>query len=138
MNIKIFKGNLLVQFSVVSFLIMVMIAVVLATVLSKKVRSDAVDAVVNEAVGVASGRLLRAITPADLEVPMTGARYEKFHRFVQGSIISPHTARVKLWAKDGTVIYSDDPGGVGSIQDRIRYWLGYTSRGTLFCINESK
>ncbi|MEE9569873.1 MAG: hypothetical protein V3W37_10835, partial [Candidatus Binatia bacterium] len=108
-----FKENLLVQFSVVGFLIMVIIAVVLATALSNKVRSDAVGAMVDEAVGVASGRLLMAITPADLEVPMTGARYDKFHKFVQEYIVSERTARVKLWAKDGTVIYSDIPAGVG-------------------------
>src|SRR6266849_8546400 len=70
-------------------------------------------ALVAEAVGHASGRVLTAITPSDLEVPMTGARYQRFNEFVQRSIVSERTARVKLWATDGTVIYSDDPAGVG-------------------------
>lgn len=107
------KQNLLVQFSVISFVVMAVIAVVLVIVLSNKVRSDSINDLVDEAVGSASGRLLNAITPADLEVPMTGARYDSFHEFVQQSIVSERTARVKLWAKDGTVIYSDDPAGVG-------------------------
>ncbi len=44
---------------------------------------------------------------------MTGERYDRFDDFVEQSIVSESTARVKLWAKDGTVIYSDDPDGVG-------------------------
>jgi len=92
---------------------MAAIAVGLALVLSNQVRSDALDDLTDEAVGSASGRLLGAITPADLEVPMTGARYDNFHEFVQQSIVSDRTARVKIWAKDGTVIYSNDPAGVG-------------------------
>ncbi|PYO17271.1 MAG: hypothetical protein DMD88_20955, partial [Candidatus Rokuibacteriota bacterium] len=107
------RENLLFRFSAVSFVVMALVAVVLAIALADKIRSDAVDALVAEAVGHASGRVLTAITPSDLEVPMTGARYQRFHEFVQRSLVSDRTARVKLWAADGTVIYSDDPAGVG-------------------------
>src|SRR2546427_3296480 len=107
------RENLLFQFSAVSFVVMALVAVVLAMALADKIRSDALDALVAEAVGHASGRVLTAITPSDLEVPMTGARYQRFHEFVQQSIVSARTARVKLWATDGTVIYSDDRAGVG-------------------------
>ena len=107
------RENLLLQFSVASFVVLAFVAVALAIILTNKIRSDAIDDLVNEAVGQSSGRLLRAITPADLEVPMTGERYDRFHKFVQQSIVSDRTARVKLWAKDGTVIYSNDPTGVG-------------------------
>jgi hypothetical protein len=107
------KDNLLVQFSVVSFVVMAAIAVILAAVISNKIRSDAVAALVDEAIGASSGRLLDALTAADLETPMTGAQYDRFHDFVQRSIVSERTARVKVWAKDGTVIYSNDPTGVG-------------------------
>ena len=108
-----FADHLLVQFSVVSLVVLFTVAVVLAAVLSKKIRSDAVDNLVDEAVGTSSGRLLTAITPADLETPMTGDRYDGFHAFVQRSIVSDRTARIKIWSADGTVIYSNDPAGVG-------------------------
>ena len=98
------RENLLVQFSLVGFVILATIAVVLAVVLSNKIRSDAIDAVINEAVGHASGRLLREVTPTDLKMPMTGERYVRFNEFVEQSIISERTARVKLWSRDGTVI----------------------------------
>ena len=72
-------------------------AVILSVVLSNKIESDAVDDLVEEAVNGSSGRLLSVITPADLEVPMTGERYDSFHEFVQQSIVSERTARVKVW-----------------------------------------
>jgi hypothetical protein len=107
------KENLLLQFSIASFIILSTIAVILAHILADKIQAHAIEDLMDEAVGASSGRLLNAITPADLETPMVGERYDRSHEFVQRSIVSDRTARVKLWAKDGTVIYSDDRAGVG-------------------------
>ena len=71
--------NLLVQFSVISFVVLATIAMILAVALSRKIRSDALDDLVDQAVGASSERLLSAIEPGDLRVPMTGERYDKFH-----------------------------------------------------------
>ncbi|MEK7353699.1 MAG: histidine kinase dimerization/phospho-acceptor domain-containing protein, partial [Chloroflexota bacterium] len=111
---RLLKENLFVQFSVISFVTMAVIAVVLVAALSNIVQSRAVEAVVDEAIGDVSSRLLKVITPADLVAPMTGARYDWFNKFVQASIVSERTARVKLWAKDGTITYADDPSQVGA------------------------
>ena len=110
---RLLKENLLVQFSVVSLIAMAIIAVVSGVFLSNAIQSHAVDALIDDAIADSSGRLLTAITPADLETPMTGERYDRFRKFLQESIVSARTARVKLWANDGTVIYSDDPASVG-------------------------
>lgn len=110
---KRLSNNLLIRFSVISFVTMFAIGTVLSIVLTNNIRSKALEALTNEAVGASSGRLLNAITPEDLKTPMTGERYDEFHRFVQQSIVSDRTARVKLWGTDGTVIYSNDPAGVG-------------------------
>ena len=107
------RHNLLVQFSVVSFVVIAVIGAALALVIAQAIRTDAVAALVEEAVGASSGRLLDILTPADFETPMTDGRYQRFREFVQRSIVSARTARVKLWAPDGTVIFSDDPAGVG-------------------------
>jgi signal transduction histidine kinase len=109
------RENLLVRFSVISFIVMALLATLLITLLSTKVRSAAVANAIDEAVGTASGRLLQVLSPADLEQPMTGERYDQMHEYVQRYIVSERTARVKIWAKDGTVIYSNDPLSVGDI-----------------------
>ena len=110
---RVLKNNLLIQFSVVSFLIMAAVAMVINTVLADRIRSNAVDDLIDEAVGTSLPRVLTVLTPEDLDVPMTGARYDKFHEFVQRSLVSDRTARIKLWVKNGTVIYSNDRGAVG-------------------------
>ena len=111
---RLLKQNLLVQFSVVSFAIMAVIAMFLAIGLSNKIRTDAIDDLIAEAVGSSQGRLLRAITPADLEDPMSPERYEEFNEFVLMSIVSDRTALVKMWANDGTIVYSTEREEVGA------------------------
>ena len=110
---RLLTENLVVRFSVVSLVITASIGLVISAVLSDMIRSSAISDLVNEAVGATEGRLLNALTPEDLDLPMTGARYNDFDEFVQSSIVSARTARVKIWAKDGTIIYSNDPAAVG-------------------------
>ncbi|MFQ5896198.1 MAG: diguanylate cyclase domain-containing protein, partial [Nitrospinota bacterium] len=105
--------NLVIQFFLLSSVILAGIPWILAAALTAEIRQYAIDALVDEAVLAAKASLLRDITPADLKIPMRGERYSRFHEFVQSSIVSGRTARVKLWSEGGTVIYSDDPAGVG-------------------------
>ena len=107
------RDNLLVQFSVISFVLLAVMALSLAYILSNKVRVDAINDLVDEAIGTSSGLLLGAITPSDFEEPMTGERYDRFHEFVQQYVVSDRTARIKIRAKDGTIIYADNPEAVG-------------------------
>ena len=79
---RLLKENPLVQFSVISFTVMAVVAVTFIAFLSTTIQSRAIDALIEEAVADSSGRLLGVITPADLDVPMTGERYDTFHRFV--------------------------------------------------------
>ena len=105
--------NLLVQFLLGGFVIWTVVAVILAQVLSSRVRQNAVNDLVDQAIGTSAGHLLDALEPADFDRPMTGERYDRFSDFVEQSIVSERTARVKLFSRDGTVIFSNDPAGVG-------------------------
>jgi putative nucleotidyltransferase with HDIG domain len=54
---------------------------------------------------------------------MTGRRYRQFQAFVQQSILSGRTVRVKIWDPQGVVIYSDERGIVGKrfdVEDELR------------------
>ena len=107
------RDNLLVQFAGVSFLMLADIAIVLGIVLFSKIRSHTVDDLVDQAVQTSSGRLLDAISPSDFEAAMSGDRYDRFSEFVQRYVLSDRTVSVKLWSKEGTIIYSDDASVVG-------------------------
>ena len=108
------RDNLLVQFAAVSFVMLAGIALVLAFALSGKIRSRAVDDLVEEPIRTSSGRLLEAISSSDFDAPMSGDRYDRFGEFVQRYVLSDRTPRVKLWSRDGTIIYSDDAEAVGT------------------------
>lgn len=110
---RLLRESQLLQFSIASFLVMAAVAAGFIIFLSDMIQSRAFEALTEEAVADASGRLLEAITPDDLMIPMTGERYDRFHRFVEEYIVSERTAQVRLWARDGTIIYSNDVESVG-------------------------
>ncbi len=113
MRIKPLRHNLVVQFSAVSFVALGLLLVTEGVVTARTIKEDAAHHLTDEVVAIASGRLLQAITPADTETVMTGDRYNQFDRFVKQSIVSERTARVNIWARDGTITYSSDPSKVG-------------------------
>ena len=51
------KENLLVQFSVASFVVLAVIGLVLAVLLSRAMQVDAIEDLIDEAVGVTTGHL---------------------------------------------------------------------------------
>ena len=48
---------------------------------------------------------------------MVGERYERFDEFVQNSIISELHALVKVWSKDGKLLYTSDPSDTEEEKD---------------------
>lgn len=107
------RHNLLLQFSVVSLAVMAIIAIVLAGVLARTTRDHIMDEVALNARDTLSRRVAANLTAADLSQGMTGQRYAEFDRFVQGSVVSERTARIKIWNREGMVVYSTDPSQVG-------------------------
>ena len=112
--LKALKGNMFAQFSITAFLYLAVIAIILIVVLSSALRSHEINRLVNEATEHSMSHILQEITPADLSTPMRGEKYEVFHEFIKMYVITGQTAQIKLWAKDGTVIYySADPVLIG-------------------------
>ncbi len=108
------KNNLVLQFSIVAFLVMVLVAVSLVISLTAYIQSDTMDDLATRAIRSATGPLLDELDPSDLDTPMAGERYARFDSFVQSAIVSEWTARIKLWSPEGVVIYSSDPDRVGA------------------------
>ena len=69
---RLLRENPLIRFSVKSFAVMAVIAVTFTIFISNMIQSRAFDALTEEAIADSSGRLLKAITPDDLEAPMAG------------------------------------------------------------------
>jgi signal transduction histidine kinase len=60
-----------------------------------------------------SRHITSRLTRADLETPMSGDRLESFDQYVRNDILSDRVARVKVWNRNGALIYSDDRAEIG-------------------------
>jgi PAS domain S-box-containing protein len=108
-----FKNNLFIQFMILSLVVLTSVGVAIDLILSDVVQSNAIEGVIDETIATNSHRIMSILTPADLETPMVGERYAQFQEYVQNYIVSDRTARVKIWDKNNTVIYSSDANLVG-------------------------
>jgi hypothetical protein len=118
------RDNFLVHFIVASCVALMGIALVLSLVLSSSVRSNVVENATDDSLASNKVRILSLITLPDLQIPMEGDRYNRFHEFVQKYIVSERTARVVLWSADGTITYSSDPQMVGKTFPEHKNFLG--------------
>ena len=107
------KEGLFWQFALVSLAVMGLLALLLSLSLGRSIQAMVLDNAVAEALDVQRPLVISQLTPQDLEQPLTGERYDRFHRFFQETVASLHTARIKVWNPKGTVIYSDDRSQVG-------------------------
>lgn len=112
---KLLRENLLFHFSVASFIVMVVLGVALSWGISQVVREQVLAEKVLTVADDLSGRIQRHLTSQDLAAPMTGNRYSAFQSWVEENIVSLHTARIKIWDRQGRVIYSNDPAQVGQV-----------------------
>ncbi len=102
------------RFALTSLVVFILLGVVLAFILGQSVQGIALSDARQTAYDDLHAQLLRRISPQDLiNGRMTASRYRAFGAFIKGSIISDRTVRVKVWGRQGRVIYSNDPRIVG-------------------------
>ncbi|MCL5961075.1 MAG: HD-GYP domain-containing protein [Chloroflexi bacterium] len=105
--------SLLWQFAVGSLVVTIIIGVALGWVLGEVIQRHAIAELMEEARANAGQKILTLLSPEDLRGPMSAERYAQFQQFIDSSVISYQTARVKVWNSRGVVIYSDEPSQVG-------------------------
>lgn len=60
-------------------------------------------------------RMLAELRPGDLASPLSPDRMARIDAFVRDVVVSDRTARVKIWALDGRVVYANDPSIIGQV-----------------------
>jgi hypothetical protein len=110
---KALRENLLLQFSLLALVATAIIAAVATWSLSQSLTESIIAEASAEAVDTLSNRVMSQLGPGDFLTPMGDDRYAEFDRFVQESVVSARTARIKIWNREGTVIYSNDRLQVG-------------------------
>jgi hypothetical protein len=75
---------------------------------------------VRDARKLAVDSLQPLLTPADVEAPIRGARYEELAAAIEEDVMVGPANAVVIWRDDGTILFADDPGRVGEKDPQMR------------------
>jgi two-component system, NarL family, sensor kinase len=102
------------RFAVTTFIVFGLIGVGIASLRASDLRTRSEEAAAVRAELIAESVIAPLLTSADLEGPIRGARYRELDRAVHRfAMEDAGVERVKVWSRDGTVVFSNDPEQVG-------------------------
>src|SRR5215217_9131886 len=107
--------SLLARFTLVSLFITLLIATGLAWRLELALERDALSAVAENTADQARHILSKNLTAADLETALGGQRYEQIDTLIHDTLLSTDIVRIKIWNRDGMLVYSDDQNIMGKV-----------------------
>ena len=111
--------SLLGRFSVVSLFAMCVTGVAVGFLLHERIEARAVSAAKRLAIATASTGAQTSLTTADLRAPLDGTRQQELDRRLAAPLAASGVTRVKVFAPDGTIRYSDDRTQIGSKSDDV-------------------
>ena len=102
------------RFAITSFIVFALVGVGIAATRSGDLRARSEDAAAVRAKLIAESVIAPLLTPSDLEGPIRGERYEHLDA-VMREVLTPEAGveRIKIWSRDGTVLFSNDRDQVG-------------------------
>lgn len=101
------------RFAALSLATMLALGLLLGTFLSRLIE-ERITRTTADGLGQQVESLVRhQLSADDLATPMTGERYERFSAFLRDTLLTSRIARVKIWDRDGRVVYADDAAIVG-------------------------
>ncbi|MCX9011435.1 MAG: ATP-binding protein [Candidatus Methanoperedens sp.] len=114
MSIKKYcSPSLLTKFTVISFLITATIGIALAWGIQQYMEDNALQHAAEDAADHVATLLNPNIRSSDLSDPLTPARYEQLDSLIRQRVLNDRIVRVKIWGRNGLLLYSDDKNLVG-------------------------
>jgi signal transduction histidine kinase len=103
------------RFAVTSLVAFIVIGIVLAFGISGQLRKREEKAATDHARFVANSILPYEVTPQDVVSPIDPAsdRFRQLNAVVQDRVLQPPVVRLKLWRRDGTILFSDESRLIG-------------------------
>ncbi len=111
--IRRLKLSLLTWFSLITFFITAAIAAGLALGIEYQFEQNALRQAAERAADQVSAILDPNLQPIDLAGPFDPARYAQLDELIRRYILGEHIVRVKIWNRDGLLLYSDAQEAVG-------------------------
>lgn len=102
------------RFAITSLIVFGLIGVGIAALRAGDLRASSEEAAQVRAELIAGSVIAPLLTPADIAAPIRGARYAELERSIhEFAIQDAGVERVKIWRRDGMVLFSNDPTQVG-------------------------
>lgn len=121
------RTSLLAKFSLVALFITAAIAIALAWGIQRQQEQNALQQAALMAADQVKIIINPSLTPADLVGPLKPEQYERIDTLIRQNILSERLVRVKIWSRDGMLLYSDEKDKVGNyfpISDDLEAALG--------------
>ncbi|MEP6894850.1 MAG: HD domain-containing phosphohydrolase [Chloroflexota bacterium] len=110
---RIKRTSLLFRFSIVSLLVILLIAAGLAWRLESTLESDILREVAENTAGQASNILDKNLTTADLRDSLQGQRYKEIDTLIHDTLLNVNIVSIKIWNRKSLLVYSDNQALIG-------------------------
>ncbi len=107
------KLNLLAKFTIISFLITAAIAIGLGWGIQQQMEQNALLQATDNTADHVSTILNQKLHQADFNGTLDPARYEQIDSMIRQNVLNKHVVRVKIWSREGLLIYSDEKEQIG-------------------------
>jgi signal transduction histidine kinase len=113
------KPRLVSRFALSSFVAFVVVGIGLSLVVTRHIRERQEEFAKFHSVFLVESLLRYELTPADLAGPLDpgGNRHRALLQLVQARVVQPPVVRVKIYRRDGTVVFSDEPRLIGTVAE---------------------
>ena len=111
--IRLPKLSLLAKFTIISFLITAAIAIALGWGIQQQMEQNALSQATENTADHVSTILNQKLHQADFNGTLDPARYEEIDSLIRENVLNKHVVRVKIWSREGLLIYSDEKEQIG-------------------------
>ncbi len=114
MNLKkLPELSLLTKFTIVSLIVTAAIGIALAWGIQQQMEYNALQNAAEDAADNVATLLNPNLHQADLSGPLDTSRFAQVDTLIRQSVLNDRVVRVKIWSRDGVLIYSDEKELVG-------------------------
>ena len=105
--------SLLTRFTIVSLIVTAAIGIALAWGIQQQIENNELQSASQEAADHVVNLLNPNLHDDDLSGPLGPERYAQVDTMIRQNVLNEQVVRVKIWGRDGLLIYSDEPENVG-------------------------
>ena len=111
--IRLPKLSLLAKFTIITFLITAAIALALGWGMQQQMEQNALSQATENTADHVSTILNQKLHLADFNGTLDPDRYEQIDSLIRQYVLDRHVVRVKIWSREGLLIYSDEKEKIG-------------------------